>query len=178
MEEIEVPLEKGIEHIQENAIEHGGWFGRVALSTAMIAVIAAIAALMAGHHSNEALISEIQSSDLWAHYQAKGIKSSILTLKTDLFTEMGKKVKEEDKKKQIEYSRDKEELAEKAREKAKESEHHLKSHIVLANSVTFFQISIAISAIAVLTRRKSFWMLSLVIAFGGFLFFIKGWLFI
>ena len=89
MSEIEVPLEQSQEHIYEHA-GHSGWLSKVALSTAITAVIAAIAALMAGHHSNEALISQIQSSDHWGHYQAKSIKSSILYLKTDLAKEMGK----------------------------------------------------------------------------------------
>ncbi|MGO9146526.1 MAG: DUF4337 family protein [Desulfomonilia bacterium] len=35
----------------------------VALSTAILAVLAAVSSLLAGHHSNEALIEQIQSSD-------------------------------------------------------------------------------------------------------------------
>jgi hypothetical protein len=176
MEEIEVPLEQSQEHIHEHA-HQGGWIGKVALSTAMIAVIAAISALMAGHHSNEALISQIQSSDNWSHYQAKSIKSSILSLKNDLLVEMGKTPKEQDLKKSEEYKKDQEEISDKAREKSAESEHHLKSHVILAKAVTLFQIAIAISAIAVLTRRKSFWYVSLGFAGIGCFFFVQGWLF-
>lgn len=177
MEEIEVPLEQSQEHIHEHA-HQGGWMGKVALSTAMIAVIAAISALMAGHHSNEALILQIQSSDHWSHYQAKSIKSSILTMKTDLLVEMGKTPKESDVKKAEEYKKDQEEISNLAKEKAHESEHHLKSHVVLAKGVTLFQIAIAIAAIAVLTRRKTFWYVSLGFAGIGVFFFIQGWLFI
>lgn len=177
MEEIEVPLEQSQEHIHEHAHE-GGWSGKVALSTAMIAVIAAISALMAGHHSNEALISQIQSSDNWSYYQAKGIKSSILLAKNDLVTELGKQPKEKDLEKAAEYKKEQEEISEKAKEKERESEHHLKSHVVLAKSVTLFQISIAISAIAVLTRRKKFWYMSLGVAGIGVIFFIQGLFFI
>ena len=177
MEEIEVPLESSQEHIHEHA-HQGGWIGKVALSTAMIAVIAAISALMAGHHSNEALILQIQSSDNWSHYQAKSIKGSIMSLKNDLLVELGKTPKEKDVQKSEEYKKEQEEISNKAREKAEESEHHLKSHVTLAKSVTLFQIAIAISAIAVLTRRKTFWYVSLGFAGVGLLFFIQGWLFI
>ena len=178
MEEIEVPLEQSQEHIHEHAHHEGGWISKVALSTAMIAVIAAIAALMAGHHSNEALISQIQSSDAWSHYQAKSIKAAILSSKNDLIAELGKSVKPEDANKAHEYKKEQEEISEKAKEKAEESEHHLKSHVTLAKSVTLFQISIAISAIAVLTHRKRFWFVSLGFAGLGVFYFIQGWLFI
>lgn len=176
MEEIEVPLEQSQEHIHEHA-HQGGWMGKVALSTAIIAVIAAIAALMAGHHSNEALISEIQASDHWSYYQAKGIKSSILNMKNDLIVEMGKKPKESDLEKAAEYKKEQEEISEKAKEKAHESEHHLGAHVILAKSVTLFQIAIAISAIAVLTRRKPFWYVSLGFAGIGVVFFVQGLMF-
>ena len=178
MEEMEVPLEQSQEHINEHAQQHGGWIGKVALSTAMIAVVAAIAALMAGHHSNEALILEIQASDHWSHFQAKSIKNSIMTLKNDLIIEMGKTPKEEDVKKSEEYKKEQEEISKEAREKTAESEHHLKAHVILAKAVTLFQIAIAISAIAVLSRRKPFWYMSLLFAGVGVGFFLQGWLFI
>lgn len=177
MEEIEVPLEQSQEHIHEHAHQQGGWIGKVALSTAMIAVIAAIAALMAGHHSNEALIEQIQSSDNWSHYQAKSIKSSIMTMKNDLIIEMGKTPKAEDLKKSAEYKKEQEEISEKAKEKAHESEHHLGAHVILAKAVTLFQIAIAISAIAVLTRKKHFWYVSLGFAGIGVAFFVQGLMF-
>ncbi len=176
MEEIEVPLEQSQEHIHEHA-HQGGWMGQVALSTAMIAVIAAISALLAGHHSNEALISQIQSSDNWSHYQSKSIKASLLNVKNDLIVEMGKQPKTTDLEKAAEYKKDQDEISEKAKEKAHESEHHLGAHVILAKSVTLFQIAIAISAISVLTRRKSFWYGSLGVAAIGVVFFVQGILF-
>ncbi|MBC7712954.1 MAG: DUF4337 domain-containing protein [Rhizobacter sp.] len=178
MEEIEVPLESSQEHIHGHAHHEGGWVAKVALSTALIAVIAAIAALMAGHHSNEALISQIQSSDSWSHYQSKSIKATIVNMKNDILQEMGKPAKAEDLEKSGEYKKEQAEIAEKAKEKSEESELHLRAHVTLAKAVTLFQISIAISAIAVLTRRKPFWYVSLGFAGFGVYFFLFGWLFI
>ena len=88
MEEIEIPTEHLHETIHEKVEEelHGGhghekgWSMYVAISTALIAVFAAITGLMAGHYSNEALINQIKASDQWAYYQAKGIKGEIKTL--------------------------------------------------------------------------------------------------
>src|SRR5487761_2801350 len=68
------------EAIQERAKEGKRWSLYLAISTAFMAVLAAIAGLMAGHYSNEALIEQIKASDQWSYYQAKGIKAEIASL--------------------------------------------------------------------------------------------------
>src|SRR5437763_3817290 len=87
MEEAEVPLE----HLQEDvhhSAEHSGavWISWVALSTAVLAVIAAIAGLLSGKHANEAMMSQIEASDQWSYYQAKSIKAALLDVKISLAT--------------------------------------------------------------------------------------------
>src|SRR5437763_10501431 len=85
MEEAEVPLEHLQEHVHRSA-EHSGasWISWVALSTAILAVLAAIAGLLSGKHANEAMMAQIESSDQWAYYQAKGIKAAVLDAKMTL----------------------------------------------------------------------------------------------
>ena len=88
MEDIEIPTEHLHEAIKEKVEEHSGGEGNksilyIAISTALMAVFAAIAGLLAGHHSNEALIEQVKASDQWAWYQAKTIKVAIMGLSTD-----------------------------------------------------------------------------------------------
>src|SRR6202166_4590173 len=85
MEEAEVPLEDLQERVHHSA-EHGGekWISWVALSTAILAVLAAIAGLLSGKHANEAMMSQIEASDQWGYYQAKSIKASVLDAKMSL----------------------------------------------------------------------------------------------
>src|SRR6266566_8217938 len=85
MEESEVPLEHLHEHVKETA-EHSGavWISWAALSTALLAVLAAIAGLLSGHYVNEAMMSQIEASDQWNYYQAKSIKASVLDAKMSL----------------------------------------------------------------------------------------------
>src|SRR5207248_1945983 len=66
--------------------EHGGekWISWVALSTAILAVLAAIAGLLSGKHANEAMMSQIEASEHWGYYQAKSIKASVLDAKIAL----------------------------------------------------------------------------------------------
>src|SRR6266699_2146041 len=85
MEEAEVPLEHLQEQVHHSA-EHSGatWISWVALSTALLAVLAAIAGLLSGKHANEAMISQIEASDQWSYYQAKSIKAAVLDAKIAL----------------------------------------------------------------------------------------------
>lgn len=145
MEEIEVPLEKVQEDIHHHA-EHGGgasFISRGALLSALLAVLAAISALMSGHYANDAMLEQIHASDSWSYYQAKGIKASLAELKSD-------------DAKVAEYKKQQEEIKQEAEKKQHESEHHLKVHETLSGAVTLFQVAIALTAIAVLTRKKHF----------------------
>src|SRR5271170_547952 len=100
MEEPEVPLEEVREHLEHHAHhEPASFVSGVALSTAIIAAIAAIASLLAGDHANEAMVSQIESSDQWAFFQAKGIKAAVLSTKIALLESQDKKASPEDEKK-------------------------------------------------------------------------------
>ncbi len=165
MDEIEVPTDHLHETIHEKA-EHSEtkWFPFVAISTALMAVFAAISGLLAGHHSDEAVISQIKASDQWAYYQSKGIKAEIKTLEIHAGIADSSAISK--------YKTEQEEIKTKAEEFQKESNFHLDKHSILAKVVTLFQIAIAISAISILTKKKWLWLSSLV------LMLIALWLFI
>src|SRR4051812_3958440 len=133
MEEIEVPTEQLQEEIHERA--HAArevWISWVALSSALLAGLAAVTALLAGHHANEAMVDQIQSSDTWSHYQAKSIKATVLATKIDLLKAMDKSIPAQDEAKFEQYKKDQEQLTEKAEEKAHASESHMAHHTIFA----------------------------------------------
>jgi len=168
MSEIEVPLEQTQEKIHEVAHEaahelRGKWISYVALFSALLAAIAAVSAMLAGHHSDEAMITQIRASDQWSYYQAKGIKGAIAEVKGDAAL-----------KSRDEYKEDQEKILEKATELEKESSHHLEVHSLLAKSVTLFQIAIAVAAISVLTRRRRYFLVSVGFSAVGLVFFGLG----
>jgi len=176
-EEIEVPTEHLHEQIHEAAEgQHhpSGFNMQVALSTALLAVVAAVAALMASHAANEAVLEQIQASDQWSFYQSKSIKENMLSTKLALIVAMGRTIDGADAKKLPEYKTEMEDIKKEAEAKEAESASHMKHHVTLARSVTLFQIAIALSAIAVLTKKRPLWLLSLALgAIGGF-FFVGG----
>ena len=171
MEEPEVPTEQLQDDIKEKAEEASRekekkWLMYVAISTALVAVFAALTALMAGHHSDEALIEQIKASDQWAYYQAKGIKAEIRSL--------GIGINKNDSADISKYKNEQEEIKRIAEEHEKESAFHLSKHIVLARAVTLFQIAIAISAIAILTRKRFLWFAGMGLAVIGVVLFAIG----
>jgi negative regulator of sigma E activity len=163
MEEAEVPLEHVQEHVHETA-KHSreAWMSWVALSTAILAVLAAIASLLSGEHANEAMINQIEASDQWSYYQAKSIKAAVLDAKT-VFTGASS---ESDQSKRDRYAHEQEEIKSEARNKQAAAKSYFHKHEVFARGVTMFQIAIAIAAISALTKKRSFWVVSLL--FGAF----------
>src|SRR5579862_7329385 len=136
MEEQEIPTEHLQEAIHEKAEEaKERWTLYVALSTAFMAVLAAIAGLLGGHQVNEALIDQIRSSDQWSYYQAKGIKSEIAASTDKILATLSTKPVESDSKAAVEkYEKEKEGIKEKAEGYEKTSEEHLVKHVTMSKA--------------------------------------------
>jgi hypothetical protein len=171
MEEPEVPLEHLHERVHETA-EHSTdlWISWVALSTAILAVLAAIASLLSGQHANDAMMAQIEASDKWNYYQAKSIKAAVLDAKTALAGAPN----ESDESKRARYEKEQEEIKSDAetREAAAKSNFH--RHEVYARAVAMFQIAIAVAAISALTKRRHFWIVSLLFGVAGCIFLAFG----
>jgi hypothetical protein len=162
MEAPDVPLDETQDHIKEHAAEsRQQWIMGVAVSTAIFAAIAAVASLLAGQHINEGMMKELRASDDWAYYQAKGIKAGVLDAKMELLGAQGRPPAAADQAKLAQYTQEQDALSKEALGFQAEAEAHVARHEKLASAVTFFQIGIAISAIAVLTRRRRFWYVGL-----------------
>src|SRR5262249_15006330 len=127
---------------------------------------------LAGHYANEAMLEQMKASDGWAYFQAKGIKASVLQSKVELLGSLGKEPAAKDVEKIAEYGKEQKEIEEKAKEEEHHSEHHMQQHSVVARAVTVFQIAIALSAIAVLTKKKGVWFGSMVLGAVGAVFMI------
>jgi hypothetical protein len=172
--------EQSDEHAHHLLHESGGkekWVLWVALSTAMLAVFAAITGLMAGTSADESILSQMRASDQWAYYQAKGIKADMLASSNHILIAMGKAPDTADIAKLKREKAEQQEIMARAKEFQKESDKHVAKHEVFSRGVTIFQIAIAIGAISILTKRKSLWLVSMGFAVIGIFFFIQGTLF-
>ena len=129
---------------------------------------AAIASLLSGEHANEAMMSQIEAADQWSYYQSKSIKAAVLDAKT-AFTGASDG---EDQSKRVRYEKEQEEIKSEAEQKQAAAKSYFHKHEVFARGVTMFQIAIAIAAISALTRKRSFWVVSLVFGVFGCAFLV------
>lgn len=184
----EVETEKLHEAIHEE-LEHEGspFLKGIALTTALLAALAAIAALRAGATVNEALVLkteatrlQAEASDQWAYYQAKGIKAAVQEATRSSWVAIGKEPPAEYEEKKKRYAQEQAEIQQKAREKERErdeksteADYLLHQHHGFANAVAVFQVAIALGAVAALTRNRLIWYGSLALgAAGAILFFL------
>lgn len=164
----EVPLEQSHEEIMHHA-EHSSqqWFLGVALTAAILAVVAALAALQAEHTATHAMLEQIECSDQWNFFQAKSLKQAIAESRAELLQTLGKPADAKLQGKIQRYDHEKDETKEKAEELRLESEMHLKQNRTFSTAVTLSQIAIAIGAVSVLARRKEFWYLAILMGVIG-----------
>jgi len=179
-------IENYSEHIHEQSNEHAHhilsegkekWVLYVALTTAVVAVLAAIAGLLAGDHADEAMLAQIKASDQWAFYQAKSIKSGTIDEGNKVLLALGKTVAPEDAAKIKSNKADQAKIMANAKDLQHESDEHVRLHKILARGVTLFQVSIAIGAISIITKRKLLWYGSMGFAVIGIFFLLQGTLF-
>jgi len=156
------------DHEIEHAAQHGdrdSFAGQVAVITAILATIGALFSYMggatqanAGLFKNNAAIKKTEASNQWNYYQAKSSKQNLAELAMALVADERKPVYE---KEVARYKAEKEEIktaAEKLEADSKnwdqQSDAQMHLHHRWAQATTALQISIALAAIALLTRRK------------------------
>jgi hypothetical protein len=152
-----------------------GWLKGVALTTALMAVLAAVAALQASFRadeallaSNEAILAQAKASDTWNEFQADGLKDILrqfqaaqttdpqaaADLKAEAQRRSDKAGEEFNQARDLENERD--------LHRAK-SDEAAATHKYFAWSVASLQVGIGLASVAALTRRKVVWWLG-----GGF----------
>jgi hypothetical protein len=158
--------------------DHGssGMINQIAMFTAIIATIGAIFSYMggatqanAGLFKNNAAIKKTEASNQWNYFQAKSTKQSLAELSIDL-SPGGKKelyqakvARYEQEKTEIKAVADR--LEAEAVQWDKRSDEQMHQHHRWAQATTVLQISIAMAAIALLTKRK--WLEYVMFAVAG-----------
>src|SRR5262249_46403189 len=186
--ELKERMDEGLERSHEG--EGPNWTLYLSLSTTIIAVFAAIASLQSDANSNdaileknEAVLSQSKESDQWSYYQAKGVKAAVANAEADLLGASNAELMEKRRAEARKYKNEQDEIEKLARElekKVEESneraERFLERHHRFALSVTLFQVAIALSAIAALTRRKVLWWFGLAAGACGLFMFVRGFM--
>lgn len=159
------------DHEVEHVAEHGGdsFTSRLAVLTAVLSTVGAIFGYMGGHsqnaallYKNEAAIQKTSASNQWNYYQAKSNKQNLAELSVTLTSgeaqEKFKDAVERYKKEKEEIKAEADKLEAAAKEADHESEAEMHVHERWALATTLLQISIALAAITLLTRKR--WLLA------------------
>jgi hypothetical protein len=163
------------------------WLSYLALTTVIFAVCATLATFKGGGYSTKAVMSQSEVSDNWAFYQSKNIKADLYKmqaerLEMDIVGKDPKTVElystkiKEYKSKIEKYENEKKEAKIKAEglEKTRdESQVHSKN---FGMAVIFLQITILLSTISGLLKKKYIWYIGISSGIVGISYFIDGFL--
>lgn len=155
------------------------WMSRVGVTTAVLAACASVATMFSASYLNKAMLEQIVTSDSWNYYQAKGVKLAVLESRMEMLTAVGKpppetSAGESDSARAERYRKEQDEIKAGAEEHQTLARDYQKRHSRLALASTAFQIAIAMAAVALLIRKNSFWLLSLVFGFAGLALMVFG----
>jgi hypothetical protein len=156
------------DHELEHAAQHEprGLAGQLAVITAILATVGAFFSYMGGAtqanaalYKNDAAIRKTEASNKWNYYQAKSSKQNLAELALDLTPSEEQKSKYRDKiaryeKEKSDIKLDAEKLEEESRHFDELSGEQMHTHHRWAQATTALQISIALAAITLLTRRR------------------------
>jgi hypothetical protein len=152
----------------EHASGHGtadSFTGRIAVTTALLATVGALFSYQggatqanAGMAKNNAAIKKTEAANQWNYYQAKSGKQNLAELglelapsnRRDFYAQGIERYKQE----KLEIKKTAETLETESKDWDSKSDELMHLHHRWAQATTALQIAIALSAIALLTRRK------------------------
>jgi hypothetical protein len=164
------PHDHELEHATQHAADQhgaaGGMINQIAMFTAVIATVGAMFAYMggatqanAGLYKNNAAIKKTEASNQWNYFQSKSTKQSLAEVSRDLTAGEAEKAKYQAKidryeteKKAIEA--DARRIEAESKDWDEKSDVQMHQHHRWAQATTALQVSIALAAIALLTRKK------------------------
>src|SRR5216117_3085742 len=177
MAEVELPKHEELEELKGKAFTK-----RVALTTALYAVVLAIASLGGTNAMKHMLLAQQQASDQWAFYQAKVIREhqyriQKLRLEADLaergrsmkpearhkFEELQAKLADEEKR----YNTEKKEIEQEAKKLEQDRDLYRTKDPYFDYAEVLLQIAIVCSSVAILAESRPMVVLSAVLAITG-----------
>lgn len=165
-----------LNELQEHAehVHHDPSLAPVSLSMAVLAVLVAVASLLGHRAHTEEVVMQAKSSDQWAFYQAKNIRRHTDELFTDLTsvtvtTDAPTLAKLRDKysEEATRYKEDQKKIEEVAKELEAEVGKERQRADRFDLGEVFLEIGLVVTSITLLSGRRLFWGVGLVLAVVG-----------
>lgn len=159
------------EHAHHAAQEHDPFIARVTITIAVLAVLAAAATSLetvegglAITAASDAVLSQEKATDSWNEYQADSLKRHMYTIAADQGGPHAadyRHTAKEQKESQTEIRKHATENEAERDKLTAESAAHERHHHWLTGAATLIEIGIALSTVAIITRRRPFWAAAL-----------------
>ncbi|MBV9548826.1 MAG: DUF4337 family protein [Alphaproteobacteria bacterium] len=170
------------EHAGHAAHEHDPFISRVSITVAVLAVLAATAGSLetveggrAITESSAAVLAQDRATDAWNEYQADSLKRHLFEIAGEEGHDHAADIKQQ--RAQQDKARTEAEAGEKERDRAlAESAGHEERHHWLTGAATLVEIGIALSTVAIITRRRTFWFAALGLGLAGVVLFALAYL--
>ena len=160
------------------------WLNYLALSTVILAVCATLSTFKGGGYSTRSLMNQSKASDQWSFYESKSLKSYMFEMQCDNLELQKGNVNNDPQKYQDKIAYYKTKISQYEKEKAeikalaagfeKERDMNKDHSNIFGIAVIFLQVSILLSSISALTKKKIVWYLSMGIGIVGLVYFFDG----
>ena len=173
-----------LQELQEHAehAKHNPTLAPVSVTMATLAVLVAVASLL-GHRSHtEELVLQTKSADQWAFYQAKNIRRHLDEMFTDLTAVQANtdapvvaKLRDKYSQEASRYEKEQKEIEDQAKELEAEvaTERNRADRYDLAE--VFLEIALVITSITLLSGKRFFWGMGLVLGAAGIVLAVTGY---
>lgn len=155
--------EEHVHHAQEP-------FDKVVAGTmAIVAAVLAIVSVLGLHFISEKLLNQQKNSDQWSYYQAKNIRRYSAQVALDVLAQMnaGPTVVGRYTKDVARYDEDMKEITKEAKEYEKERDVDGRRAERLHTGEVFLEVAIVLSSLAILSKRKLWYIAGTVSALAG-----------
>jgi hypothetical protein len=146
----------------------------VSLTMAVLAVFVAVVSLLGHRAHTEEVVLQAKSSDQWAYYQAKNIREHEDALFSDLAAVVASndagamtKFREKAEQEAERYKHDKEGIQEEARKLEQEVAKERNRADLFDLAEVFLEIGLVVTSITLLSGRRIFWHLGIVLSVVG-----------
>ena len=172
--------------LQEHAehAKHNPALAPVSLTMAILAVLVAVVSLLGHRSSTEEVLMQAKTSDQWAYYQAKNIRRHNDEVVADITSVMAtkdamnaEKVKEKYATEAERYRDEQKEIQAEAQKLEQEANIARKRSDRFDLGEVFLEIALVITSITLLSGRRTFWHLGIVLGLVGLAIALTGFLF-
>ena len=165
------------------------WLNQLALTTVIFAVCATLSSFRGSSYSTRAVLSQTQAANQWAYFQSKSIKGYLYELQQQeldatakanagslpasslgIYSDLAARYEKEIAR----YDGEKAQIQEQARQLESRRDHAQAHSKTFGMAVIFLQISILMSSVAALVKRKPVWVLGVGVGCIGLVYFVLG----